>query len=46
MATIHKRGNKWRAQVYDNGGRRSKSFCTKGEATQWALEEERKLDLQ
>lgn len=46
MATIHKRGNKWRAQVYDNGGRRSKSFNTKGEATQWALEEERKLDLQ
>lgn len=46
MATMRKRGDKWRVEIYKNGIRKSKTCRTKAEATQWALEEEKKLDLQ
>ena len=46
MATMRKRGDKWRVEVYKNGQRKSKTCKTKAEATQWALEEEKKLELQ
>lgn len=43
---MRKRGDKWRVEIYKNGIRKSKTCRTKAEATQWALEEEKKLDLQ
>lgn len=43
---MRKRGDKWRVEVYKNGQRKSKTCKTKAEATQWALEEEKKLELQ
>lgn len=46
MATMRKRGDKWRVEIYKNGIRKSKTCKTKAEAAQWALEEERKLELQ
>lgn len=46
MATMRKRGDKWRVEICKNGIRRSKTCKTKAEATQWALEEEKKLELQ
>ena len=46
MATMRKRGDKWRVEIYKNGIRKSKTCKTKAEATQWALEEEKKLELQ
>lgn len=36
MATINKRGNKWRAEVCIHGDRGSKSFETRREAIRWA----------
>lgn len=45
MATFRKRGDKWRVEIYKNGLRKSTTCRTKSEAMQWALEEERKLDL-
>ncbi|AOU97702.1 hypothetical protein BI364_06775 [Acidihalobacter yilgarnensis] len=44
MATIRKRGNGWRAEVYRNGRRRSKTFHTKAQAQSWALQVEVELD--
>ena len=46
MATMRKRGDKWRVEIYKSGIRKSKTCKTKAEATQWALEEEKKLELQ
>lgn len=46
MATMRKRGDKWRVEIYKNGIKKSKTCKTKAEATQWALEEEKKLELQ
>lgn len=43
---MRKRGDKWRVEIYKNGQRKSKTCKTKAEATQWALEEEKKLELQ
>lgn len=40
MATIEKRGARWRAAVCVRRVRRSKSFRTKAEAATWALEQE------
>ena len=36
MATYSKRGSRWRAQVFINGTRKSKSFPTKAHAVAWA----------
>lgn len=44
MATISKRGANWRAEVYRNGSRRSKTFHTKAQAQSWALRMEVELD--
>ena len=33
MATIRKRGDKWRVEIYKNGVRKSKTCATKAEAT-------------
>jgi hypothetical protein len=43
MASITKRGDKWRAEVYKNGKRASKSFATKAEASLWAASAEVEL---
>lgn len=43
MASIRKRGPKWRAEVYRNGVRESDTFRTKQEAAQWALQREAEL---
>lgn len=40
MASIQRRGNGWRAQVYVHGRRASKVFDTKARAAAWALERE------
>lgn len=45
MATIRKRGDKYRVEVYKNGVRKSKTFRTKAEANLWGIEEERKIEL-
>ena len=46
MATIRKRGDKWRVEIYKNGVRKSKTCATKAEATLWGAEEEKKMGLQ
>ena len=46
MATIRKRGDKWRVEIYKNGVRKSKTCATKAEATLWGAEEEKKMELQ
>lgn len=46
MATIRKRGDKWRVEIFKNGTRRSKTCATKSEAVLWGTEEEKKIDLQ
>ena len=43
MASIYRNGSKWRAQVYTNGVRDSKSLPTRQEAAQWALQREGEL---
>jgi integrase len=43
VATIEKRGARWRAAVCVRRVRRSKSFRTKAEAASWALEQEASL---
>lgn len=43
MASIRKRGTKWRAEVYRNGLRESDTFRTRQEAAQWALQREAEL---
>ena len=45
MATIRKRGDKWRVEIYKNGVRKSKTCSTKAEATLWGAEEEKKIEL-
>ena len=35
MASIKKYGEKWRVQINERGVRRSRTFKTKAEATQW-----------
>lgn len=40
MASINKRGKKWRAEVWAKGERITGTFRTKQEAAQWALERE------
>jgi integrase len=43
MASIRKRGNRWRAELYRNGVRESDTFVTKKEAAEWALQREAEL---
>lgn len=43
MASIRKRGDGWRAEVYRNGERDSQTFRTKQEAARWALQREAEL---
>lgn len=43
MASIRKNGKKWRAEVYVDGKRASRSFVTKAEAMAWSLDAERKM---
>ena len=45
MATVRKRGNRWRVEVYRDGKRKSKTCSTKTEAILWGAEEEKKLEL-
>lgn len=40
MASLSKRGQKWRAEVWVHGRRKAASFRTKAEAAAWALEQE------
>ncbi|MDH2998690.1 integrase, partial [Pasteurellaceae bacterium LFhippo2] len=46
MASIQKRGNKYRVQIFKNGVRKNATFSTKAEAKQWALAEENKIDAE
>lgn len=46
MATIRKRGDKYRVEVFKNGIRKSSTFKSKTEATLWGIEEEKKIELQ
>lgn len=43
MASITKRGKKWRAEVYRDGRRACKSFDTKQQASAWAIQREAEL---
>lgn len=43
MASITKRGKKWRAEVYRDGRRAAKSFDTKQAASAWAIQREAEL---
>ena len=40
MASILKKGNRWRAEVFRNGVRRAKTFDTRIEAKNWSAREE------
>lgn len=44
MASIIKRGDSWRAEVYVKGRRTSKTFRTRAEAKQWAARQETILE--
>lgn len=44
MASIVPHGEGWRAHVYVQGKRQSKTFRTKREAERWAIERERELE--
>lgn len=44
MATIIKRGEKWRVQIVKKGIRKSATFATKAEANRWALSIESQID--
>lgn len=44
MASIQKRGNKYRVQIVKRGVRKNATFRTKAEAQQWAYEEEHRID--
>jgi hypothetical protein len=46
MATVRKRGEKWRVEIYRDGIRKSKTCSTKAEAVLWGAEEEKKIELQ
>lgn len=43
MATIRKRGKKYRVELYRNGKRESATFATKAEASTWALSRDAEL---
>ena len=43
MATIRKRGKKYRVELYRNGKRESATFATKSEASSWALSRDAEL---
>lgn len=43
MASIRRRGTKWRAEVYRDGKRQSGTFPTKGQAVAWAQQAEAEL---
>ena len=43
MATFRKRGDNWRAEIFLNGVRESKSFPTKGKAKAWASQRETEI---
>ena len=43
MASIHKRGSVWRAEVFKHNIRKSASFATKAEATAWATQIEAEI---
>jgi len=43
MASIRKRGTKWRAEVYRDGTRESGTFLTKAQAVAWAMQREAEL---
>lgn len=43
VASIERRGKRWRVRVYVNGQRDSGTFATKAEASAWALEREAQL---
>ena len=43
MASINKRGKKWRAEVYRDGRRACKSFDTKQQASAWSIQREAEL---
>ena len=43
MASIRKRGQSWRVELYRGGQRESATFDTKREASAWALEREAEL---
>ena len=45
MASIMKRGSKWRVSICVKGSRRSKTFRTKAEAATWALQAESETGL-
>ena len=45
MATVRKRGDRWRVEVYRDGKRKSKTCSTKTEAILWGAEEEKKFEL-
>lgn len=45
MATVRKRGEKWRVEIYRDDIRKSKTCSTKAEAVLWGAEEE-KIELQ
>ncbi len=44
MATIAKRGDRWRVQISKNGIRKSATFSTKTEATRWAMSIESQIE--
>lgn len=44
MASIEKRGKRWRAKVRRSDVSESKTFATKQQAMQWVLERERQID--
>lgn len=44
MASIVPHGDGWRAHLYVNGARESKTFRTKREAERWAIEREKELE--
>ena len=44
MATIRKRGKRWRAEVSKNGERKSATFSLKSEAQAWAMEIEQNIN--
>ncbi|WP_329504852.1 hypothetical protein [Haemophilus parainfluenzae] len=41
MATVRKRGEKWRVEIYRDDIRKSKTCSTKAEAVLWGAEEEK-----
>ncbi len=44
MATIIKRGDKWRVQINKKGIRKNATFSTKVEASRWAISVESQIE--